>query len=259
MNKIISDRVIKNFDNAAETYDKAASVQTRVIDDFISFFPPGEFFRRNSVLELGAGTGLLTSRILPFSPSFYLASDISTALLRINEKKHGAYNQFSTKIADMNTADFRRNFDFVISSSTFQWALDYENLFRNIRRHIVKGGELIFSIFTTGTLREIKEACLVSDIPFPGQNLSSKEELSRILSISGLEVLHSETKSYTDSYSTVREMLASLKKTGTFAAGSKVLSIGEIKKMLSSLEKQFEEKNSASLSYESVFFRCRKT
>lgn len=257
MNQIISDRVIKNFDNAAETYDKAASVQTRVVDDFISFFSPGEFLRGSSVLELGAGTGLLTSRILPFSPSFYLASDISPALLKINSEKHGSFAEFSTKIADMNIANFRQKFDFVISSSTFQWACDYENLFRNIHRHIEKKGELIFSIFIDGTLKEIRKACFLSNIPFPGQNLFSKEEIIRILDISGFEIFSSKTKCYTDSYGTVREMLSSLKKTGTFAAGSKILSLGELKKMISSLEKQFEGQNSASLTYMSVFFHCK--
>ena len=95
------------------------------------------------ILDIGSGTGRLTSAIREASPaSHVVATDRSAAMLR------EAQSHFST-VAEFVQADgvrlpfCARTFDAVFSTATFHWIHDHELLFAEIHRVLKPGGRLI--------------------------------------------------------------------------------------------------------------------
>ena len=100
-----SSVVEKNFSAAASTYDSAASFQriaARLFADFIRRHESGRA-PASSVLELGAGSGLLTAHLPVLFPDAALTvSDLSDKMLDVCRAKFSAVPRMSFERADFN-------------------------------------------------------------------------------------------------------------------------------------------------------------
>ena len=136
----------KNF----STYDENAIIQKKVainLTDFISKKFNNQKF--DKVIELGCGTGIFTREFLK---KFEINEiDLNDCFNTIDYFKEINYKNFICD--DMNEAIIK-NYDIVISSSSFQWIEDLEKLIENISK---KSEKLAFSIYIDGNLKEISE------------------------------------------------------------------------------------------------------
>ena len=100
-----SSVVEKNFSAAASTYDSAASFQRIAAGLFADFIRRHESGRApaSSVLELGAGSGLLTVHLPVLFPDAALTvSDLSDKMLDVCRAKFSAVPRMSFERADFN-------------------------------------------------------------------------------------------------------------------------------------------------------------
>lgn len=136
----------KNF----STYDENAIIQKKVAENLTNFiskkFNNQKF---DKVIELGCGTGIFTREFLK---KFEINEiDLNDCFNTRDYFKEINYKNFICN--DMNEAIIK-NYDIVISSSSFQWIEDLEKLIESISK---KSEKLAFSIYIDRNLREIAE------------------------------------------------------------------------------------------------------
>ena len=136
----------KNF----STYDENAIIQKKVAENLTNFiskkFNNQKF---DKIIELGCGTGIFTREFLK---KFEINEiDLNDCFNTRDYFKEINYKNFICD--DMNEAIIK-NYDIVISSSSFQWIEDLEKLIESISK---KSEKLAFSIYIDGNLREIAE------------------------------------------------------------------------------------------------------
>lgn len=205
----------KNF----STYDENAIIQKKVAENLTNFiskkFNNQKF---DKVIELGCGTGIFTREFLK---KFEINEiDLNDCFNTRDYFKEINYKNFICD--DMNEAIIK-NYDIVISSSSFQWIEDLERLILNISK---KSEKLAFSIYVDGNLKEISEHFGV------GLKYKKIEEILNILKKYFKNIdYYSEEKIL--NFSSPIEALRHLKKTGvTIKSKTSICDIKSYKKTL---------------------------
>ncbi len=205
----------KNF----STYDENAIIQKKVAENLTNFiskkFNNQKF---DKVIELGCGTGIFTREFLK---KFEINEiDLNDCFNTRDYFKEINYKNFICD--DMNEAIIK-NYDIVISSSSFQWIEDLEKLIESISK---KSEKLAFSIYVDGNLKEISEHFGV------GLKYKKIEEILNILKKYFKNIdYYSEEKIL--NFSSPIEALRHLKKTGvTIKSKTSICDIKSYKKTL---------------------------
>lgn len=114
------DKVIRNFDRHAHSYESNAALQDSVAEHLISRLP--DLNKENpQILEIGCGTGLLTRRLLQKYPhaQFHI-TDMSEEMLRRTRNKY-ACDRARFFIMDGEHPDCDDQYDLIVSAMTFHW------------------------------------------------------------------------------------------------------------------------------------------
>ena len=138
-----------NFNRKFTTYDDNAFVQRKAACHLLDFAEKNGFNSEkfNDILELGCGTGVLTSEIVKrYSPQKIILNDIFDTREYIKEP----YDNFV--LGDIMRIKLPQA-ETVISSSVFQWIHPFEKLAEKLAVY----DNLAFSIYTKGNLKEIDE------------------------------------------------------------------------------------------------------
>lgn len=198
------------FNKAASTYEFASELQKKVAQDLSSMIKHGHY---PQVLEIGSGRGLLSRSLIKritFDKYFHI--DISFELLRrlrgVFDKKHFLINARAEKIP------FKKEiFDLMVSSSTLHWLENQKISIPSLFESLKEGGSFYFSIFTSGTLKELKEISSISGFGsyYPLEEVSFYIKLFEKSSVK----FQYEIKNYVKYYNEPRDLLLSLKLTGT--------------------------------------------
>lgn len=165
-----------HFDHAATTYDDAAILQKQVADhlderlDLIQLQP-------KTVLDVGAGTGILTAKMRQRYPDAKLvAVDLSAKMLAKAKQKLSA--QFPPSILHKTKSLFGHNthiidfiqtdanniplasgsVDLVVTNLMLQWCDDLDAVFKEFRRLLRPEGVLMLTTFGPDTLNELRQA-----------------------------------------------------------------------------------------------------
>ncbi|HMA60182.1 MAG TPA: class I SAM-dependent methyltransferase [Halanaerobiales bacterium] len=142
---------IEFFNKHAEEWDEFITDENiEVAKEVIKKYKIG---RNNSVLDVGAGTGILYSLLKNENLSGYLGIDISPKMIEVFKEKHPD--------AEIRRIDFETNveldkrFDFVIIYDTIPHLDKIDMVFKNARKHLKVGGQ--FLIIHSKTRKELKE------------------------------------------------------------------------------------------------------
>lgn len=150
-------RIVHAFGHA-HRYDAHASIQrvvaARLAQEIGSLpLPAGA-----TALELGCGTGFLTTGLLGLNAGLSLTvSDIAPAMLDRARSAVGERNSLRFAIVD---ADDPRSslgdsrYRLIASSLTLQWVTDLQSALHQIMAHLEPGGWLAFSTLMAGTFHE---------------------------------------------------------------------------------------------------------
>lgn len=179
MQQFSKHHIQQHFDHAAISYDEAAVLQRQVAEhlderlDLVTLQP-------QRVLDIGAGTGILTQKIHHRYPkSQTIALDLSEGMLsqaRINLQKFGwlptiiqnTVNQLFTPLHFVNADAVNLplqtgSIDLIVSNLMLQWSDDLDQTFSEFRRVLKPEGLLIFTTFGPDTLKELRQAWAMVD------------------------------------------------------------------------------------------------
>lgn len=148
-----TDGIARRFGNAVNTYNDNAIAQRKIIDTLFDLLPDDKKESIHDILEIGAGSGLLSHKLLSDLP---LNSATFLDLYPIN--RFGVIEEEKYVTADaelwMHTAP-DNSFDLIASSSTIQWFADPATFFCEASRALRRGGILLCSTFLPGNLHEL--------------------------------------------------------------------------------------------------------
>lgn len=184
MQSFSRQHIQQHFNHAAPSYDDAAILQKTVaerIDERLELTT----VEPKTILDLGAGTGLLTEKVIRRYPNAQLfAVDLSPSMLKVATSRFTAprwptlntkLNQFlqnckltkalATKSAatainaDVYQLPFADNsVDLIVSNLMLQWCDDLDSVFAEFRRVLRSEGLLMFTTFGPDTLKELRQA-----------------------------------------------------------------------------------------------------
>lgn len=195
----------RSFSRAADTYEAHARIQDYAAGQLAEMFLSAlNGWKPGRILEIGAGSGLLTRRMRGYFPqAAYTVNDITDSFAQ-------AYSNLGCLplIGDAEAAVFPAGQHSVVSSSCFQWIKDMPRFLQKLAGCLAPGGMLCFSTFGPDNFSQVKAltGCGLDYIPSAG--------LEKMLDSAGFRVQACRTEKDTLYFGTAREMLRYFSATG---------------------------------------------
>ena len=127
--------------------------------DFVSEYGKGllEFVPKNknqSILDLGCGTGTLTSQLAAFADTI-IGVDSSENMI---EKAQKQYADIKFMVCDALALPFEKQFDIVFSNAVFHWIADHDALLKQVHKVLKSNGLLVCEFGAVGNIATIENA-----------------------------------------------------------------------------------------------------
>jgi len=143
----------KRFSAAAETYDRHARPQRALAQSVVSILP--EIYPEH-ILELGAGTGLLTHLLTERFPEVPIdAVDLAEKMIEHSRFTFQHFPQINWIVGDAQTYWSGDRYPLIVSSSALHWAPDLRATCANIFQCLEPGGTFALGLMLQGTLKEL--------------------------------------------------------------------------------------------------------
>jgi malonyl-CoA O-methyltransferase len=253
---IDKETIRKNFSRFAASYDTYSGIQLRAGARLIKLTTPA---RCAEILDIGCGTGNYTRLLRDKFPAAKIkAIDISERMINIAKRKlFGSGVEFI--VADAEEINLIEGFDLITSNACLQWFADPETALKNYSNILNAGGTISFSVFGPATFRQLHQA--IADLFKKKISISSTfffswDRLSEILE-KYFHRIHIEEQLFGESYVSLRQLLNTIKYTGTRGAGLNGRALG--KRQLTELEKIYKDKfNDITATYQLFYCRAKK-
>jgi malonyl-CoA O-methyltransferase len=154
---IIKNQVIAGFNRGAKTYTKAAELQSEVALNLSRYFnnKPAK-----TILEIGCGTGLLTQHLIKaFPEADLLLTDISPEMIEHCNYHIQKTSGLSYQCMDAENPNKLLTYDLIVSSMTMHWFTEFESGLHTIKKHLKKGGRILFAMLTKNSFQEWRHLC----------------------------------------------------------------------------------------------------
>ena len=155
--------------------------------NFVSEYGKGllEFIPKNknqSILDLGCGTGKLTSQLIDFAGTV-IGVDSSENMIERAKKQ---YSNIKFMVCDALNLPFEKQFDVVFSNAVFHWISNHNALLKQIHKVLKPNGLLICEFGANGNIATIENAFMnvckdAGYIYTPKFNFSTKENFANLL------------------------------------------------------------------------------
>ena len=250
MNASMSDRVQRSFSRSFGTYEACANQQAWVAELLSTALrDSGAPHRFASTLELGCGTGFLTRQ---------LCTHFHHGALTINDLAPEAQQTAAAYGAAFLPGDVTRiNWPdqpgLIASASMIQWLCDPAGFLRRAADALAPGGWLAISGFGPRQYEELVQ--LGTSAKAPG--LCEPDEMAAALQ-GDLEIMTVGECLRPLHFSSARDVLVHLRKTGVNGRASKVWTKSQLKEFLDDYTRQFADEAGVTLTYHPVWIIARK-
>lgn len=147
----------RTFDRLAGRYDNHAALEQEVSSRLLERLgfhrvPP------QRIIDLGCGTGQASAALkAEFRKAQVIGLDSSPGMLARQQRRSGLLKPLRAVCADFSAIPLaERSSELIFSNLAFQWSMEAEILFAEIRRVLVPGGMLLFSTLGPGSLKELR-------------------------------------------------------------------------------------------------------
>lgn len=251
-------KIKQSFANASLTYDNVAQLQRNVGCDLLQAFLQKHL--TGIVLDLGCGTGFLTQTLLPHcSGADLVALDLALPMLHTTREKLNDSVHYIC--ADAEQLPFTtQNVQTVFSNLALQWCLPLDNALNELHRILKSDGELIFSIFGSQTLCELKSAWAKVDDYAHVNEFYTLKQLQVLLENAGFVDIEMSNSNYVSRYDSVLALMHELKHIGAHNVNTQRSKTLTTKKALKTMMAHYPsiESDDIVATFEVITVRARK-
>lgn len=238
-------KIQNNFNRFAVSYDKHAIVQNEIakrLSQKLNAINPAQF----PILELGAGTGLLSNLLnCKYLDNQLITTDFAKKSLDINQNKNSI-------CLDSQYLPFKsQTFGVVISNLMMQWC-NLEAVISESNKVLKGDGLFIFSSFGPQTLIELKQSWSGIDNNTHINNFMDMHDIGDKLLAAGLTGVVVESEIITLTYEKVMDILLDLKHIGAQNINANSISKSSLQAMFKNYEK-FRSNGKLPVSYEVIY------
>jgi malonyl-CoA O-methyltransferase len=176
-------KVSKTFSKAAKTYDTHALIQTFVAQKLASKIRSHENQSLGKVLEIGCGTGILSTH-LATQADLYILTDISFSLLEKAYQKNNQPHVFPL-VTSGDWPCFTASFDLIVSNLALHWFDEPKRALSRLVACLKPGGRLYLSTLGNNTFHEWRTAHHIAEAPCGILDFISIGQLKDWLPLSG--------------------------------------------------------------------------
>ena len=248
--EINKEEVEQRFRRSRVSYNDNARVQKMVVDRMVPMILSSVERVPEKILEIGCGTGLLTSQLQRTFPSdgLYLNDLVEELCYHAATVNHVPLKHCFP--GDVEKLFLPLSFDLIASASTFQRFTTPEETFKKLSKRLEQRGVLVFSTFGKFNLREIR---LTTG---GGLDYWNKEELEKMLK-PYFEMIEEEFHML--EFDTPLAVLQHLKKTGVNVSGdSTIWTKGRVDAFIKDYNARFAIDGKVALTYHPLYFVCRR-
>lgn len=235
-------RIAEAFGAAAATYDAAAEMQRQAAEHLaalVARLPLREDYR---VLEVGAGTGLLTRLLhdnLPAGGS-WVVTDLSAPMLERCRERMGDRPGVEFRVMDGEAPDVEGDFDLILCNLAAQWFDDFGAALGRLAGLLKAGGYMGVSTLAEDTGKEWRQAHADLGLDCGMPLLPSPDRLAMAWPDNGN--LKFVEQRIVRRYPNAQAFLDGLRETGADvpAPGYKPLSPGALRRLMRHLDAQGE-------------------
>ena len=239
-------QVCASFSRAAGTYAGHATVQQAMADWLAEWLPAQ---RSGRALELGAGTGVFTRKLLPWTGALTV-TDLAAAMC---EQGRAALPQVDWRVMRAEAPVSEPACDWIFSSSMLQWMDDPAAVFAAWRKVLPIGGRVLAGLFAAGSLSELRALTGPGASPL---HWRPPAEWDEALARGGLRRVRSEADTRVFYHDTALELLRSLH--GVGAAPVTQVSAGRLRSLLREYEARHREERGVPASWEFYRFEAER-
>lgn len=256
MTQVDKRLVRKAFSRAANHYDEVAVLQREIADRIIGRLKLFSFSPRR-ILDLGAGTGYATGKLMKTYPKAKVfALDFAHPML-LKARKQGSWLKRPACIcADMDQLPLPdHHFDLIFSNATLQWSNDLSHTLSELRRVLKPEGLLIFSTFGPDTLMELRNAWAEVDQHSHTNQFLDMHDVGDAMVQNGFAMPVLDVDRITLTYQSVKDLMQDLKHLGAHNVTSqrnRSLTGKQRIKDLTQAYEQFRRNGELPASYEVV-------
>lgn len=127
----------QNFTEISKRYRETSIIQNSVADILFALL---DIKDRESVLDVGCGTGNLTKKILDKSHGYVVGIDPSQGM--INESSKLYKDGINFQLGSAESIPFENIFDVIFCNSAFQWVTDAQKAVRNFYKALKSDGRI---------------------------------------------------------------------------------------------------------------------
>lgn len=242
--KTVKNSFRQSFD---KSYTNEAVIQKEMAKELVDKI--SEFAKSfSSAFELGCGTGVLTSELLSKLSIEKLFLNDLTDTSEFIENLPESTDFF---IGDAETINYPKNLDLVTSNAAVQWFQSLEDHFEKVHSSLNKGGIFAFTTFGPENMLEIKA------LTGTGLNYPSAEKLKEMLS-SKFKIEFFEESTKTINFSSAKEVLLHLRKTGVNAIEKQAWTKSKFQEFCKNYQIQFTENGELCLTYNPIIIIASK-
>lgn len=232
-------RIAQSFDRAANRYEEAAELQRDVANRLAARLSEIALPQRPQVLEIGCGTGFLTSVLRELAPrALIVAADLSLPMVARARQLAGTQaTRWVCMDGERPALQQAPRYDLICTSLAAQWFVDLESALARLARTLMPGGTLAYATLAQGTFRQWREAHGRLGLTARTHGYPSVEQLQRMWPTGGSGSVDSEE--LLTRHATPLAFLTQLRRLGaqTPAPGSQPVGPAALRRVIRSMQR----------------------